>query len=100
MNRITLEQLKNSGPCKCDDPACEYCTLIGDFKFRWYTTNAENAILRNQLERAIEISKGLCEQTTDTVEAVDWCAALELLVHEVRGEFDPYSKITEDAGKI
>ena len=102
MNKATLEQAKNGGPCTCNAVTCEYCSLIGDFKFRWYIANAENAIMRNQLERALEIALGLSEKTNRTECAFDWCAALETLVHEVRGEADPYNTPTkkEDAGEI
>lgn len=83
MNREELEKLRNKGPCNCDAPDCGYCSMIGDFKFQWYVARNECGILRNQLERALEIGGALAARTTRTEDAEDWCLMLDRLLAEV-----------------
>jgi len=86
MNREELENLKNNGPCTCNSAECSYCSMIGDFKFRWYLNNAELGIVRNQLEQALEIAGALAARVPAASESADdWCAMLDRLLAEVRG---------------
>lgn len=77
--------LKNKGPCMCDDSGCDYCSMIGDFKFKWYICDMEKSILQNQLERSIEICGALACRAKGE-EAQDWLTAFDALLKEVRSE--------------
>ena len=83
MNREELEKLKNNGPCVCASPDCTYCSMVGDFKFKWFVLQAEYGIVRNQLERAVEIAGALAARTKPSEDADDWCCMLDKLLAEV-----------------
>jgi len=80
-----LNNLKNKGPCMCEDPGCSYCSMIGDFKFKWYICDMERSILQNQLERSLEICGALACRAKGE-EAEDWSAAFDELWKEIRSE--------------
>jgi len=101
MNRQELEKLRNNGPCVCGAPDCNYCALIGDFKFQWFIARTECGILRNQLERAIEIGGALAARTKRTEDADDWCYMLDKLLAEVETRhFKPEDEEPNNASEI
>jgi len=79
-----VNNLKNKGPCVCEDPGCSYCSMIGDFKFQWYVCNTEKSIVQNQLERCIEICGALAVRVKPNEDSDDWVAAFDELLKEVR----------------
>jgi hypothetical protein len=100
MNREELEKLKNNGPCVCNSPDCEYCSMIGDFKFQWFVNKAELGIVRNQLEQAMEIAGALAARIKPVSEDIDdWCAVFDRLLAEVRGVVKPKEEL-DNASEI
>jgi len=86
MNREELENLRNKGPCSCNQPDCWYCAAIGDFKFQWVLAKGERDIYANQLERALAIAGALAEYKNDPELAETWGVMLDNLVSEVQGK--------------